>query len=303
MKPLKFILASILSVFCLAGCIGEDTSMCYGIRLQFEFPDHSRPPNEGAVFVFKANTDSLVDVFHLNNSQLQPGKRTICFLPSGEYSMVFWGGVDDVNYNYKRLSSTKSIFNSTKENLYVALATEDVPQHETSSILADLFHQEMKNISIPDKGAPLVYFDKIVKNTNTIKIDIVEKPEGSEIFDLEARVVARNWQYDFTNEILNTTTKIIYSPYTSELNEFVKKMEVSTLRLVPGRNQMLHIEEKTTGRIILSRKLVDLIMATGIYTESDLDDLDTFHIEIFFQDRVIIKVNGWLVSDSGQDIT
>lgn len=301
MKLLKQIVSSLSLAVLFSGCITEDISMCYGVKFHFTYHDHTDPPEEGTVFVFNSETGLLHTRFEFTAQQLKEGYQSQHYLIEGSYDFVFWSGieVDNPMYRYRGLED-----NLPKSELYISMVQKGntIEDLMMDKIMHTMSHQELKGVHVPFFGVETVHFDNVAKNNKNIDILISEKPTGVDISDIETQLRSSNWKLSLSNEKSSKEASITYHTYERSGTDTTLMSKHSVIRLTKDFDKTLLIKQKSADKVLLNRNLTDLILATGKYTEQDLFDLDTFLIEVFFQDRIYIKVNGWLVIDSDQEI-
>lgn len=306
----------VLSILLSYSCISDDYATCYGIRLFVNYPNDQERCDKLDIFVFD-HKGALFAKYEKNGRQVQPGISYLLQLPEGQYNVVVWGDVCD-KYSYiqdSNIPNHKDIqLISTENNLLSSdfwryRVTTELCQKGLDMLaeeLNPLFYASEYRVDLKPKETKSINLD-FVKNTNKLKLKISGLSDGVSYDNLDVGVIARNWQYHFTNSIPENTQEIRYQPYEKKVEASIINGEqsfvadLSVLRLIQGRTPLLYVKNGDTGDVLYQRNLVELLLNLP-YT--DLDKEDYFEIELDFRGPTIsIKINGWNVIDNNQDIS
>lgn len=279
--------------FLFYSCISDDYNSCFGIRLTIEAPLSSERAQKYNIFVFDTN-GKLVSSYEKTGRHVVEGVKYLLQLPQGSYHVVVWGDVKEryafdyigeKGYFLSDFSSHRVVTKLDADNFM--LASELAPVFHASEFSIELRPNEVKDVTM-----------RLIKNTNKLKVNISGLSSNVAYENLEVGVSAQNWQYHFDNSIPKDIEQINYLPYSSKVLENRYEAYLSVLRLIKGRNPLLYIKDKASGRVLLSKNLVELLLNLP-YT--DLDQEDFFEIDLDFKGTTVsIKVNGWVVHDTDQ---
>lgn len=280
--------------FLFNSCISDDYENCFGIRLNIEIPWSTEKAEQLNIFVFNSE-GKQVAYYEKAGRQVVQGIKYLLQLPEGVYHVVVWGDVKGryaFDYAAQELKKLESDFFSHR-----VVTKFDADNFMLTSELAPVFHGSEFFIELKANETKDITM-RLVKNTNKLKVNISGLSPNVAYENLEVGVSAQNWQYHFDNSIPDGIEPIVYLPYESTVFESKYEAHISVLRLVKGRNPLLYIKDKSSGRNLLSKNLVNLLLNLP-YT--NLDHEDFFEIDLDFRGPTVsIKVNGWVVHDTDQ---
>lgn len=280
--------------FLFSSCISDDYDSCFGIRLSVETPWSSERAKKLNIFVFDAE-GKLVSSYEKTDRQVAEGVKYLLQLPHGTYNLVVWGDVKE-RYTFKNIQQKELSHNSDFFSHRVVTKL-DADSFRLASELDPVFHASEFSIELQGNEVKDVTM-RLIKNTNKLKVNVSGLPSNAAYEKLEVGVSAQNWQYYFDNSIPKGIEQIIYTPYSSKVLENRYEANLSVLRLVKGRNPVLYIKDLNSGRILLSKNLVKLLLNLPY---ANLDQEDFFEIDLDFKGPTVsIKVNGWVVHDTDQ---
>lgn len=313
LKSTNLILISL--ILFLSSCISDDYDSCYGIRICVNYPNDQERCKTLDIYVFD-HQGSLFAKYEKIGRQVQPGVSYLIQVPEGRYSIVVWGDVNG-QYSYVKapLQKESQIVQSIAGNYLptsefwryrVVTDVRSKGSNILSEELTSLFHTSEYQVELKAKETKDINLN-LVKNTNKIQLKISGLPDGVSYENLDLGIIARNGQYHFNNSIPYNADEILYKPYLKmiqESSEDVGKSAIanlSILRLIKGRNPLLYIKDGETGSVLYQHNLVELLMSLPYV---DLDKEDYYEIDLDFRGPTVsIKINGWNVLDSNQDIS
>lgn len=306
---------TILLVFIalLSGCTKEDLSNCQTIHyLTFEYTK-----NRQGIDLFSSQVKVLniyvfdeegkyVKQFSDEGTHLSATSYAIPInLPAGKYTFVVWGGMkksyqisDKSNNSEQPLQPSVTCFDHSRLSLSTIDPNKDFPE--------DLYFGIARQVTINAKGSHTHI--QLVKNTNTIYFVIdglqnIRQNANNDYYDVICHMA--NGELRFDNSISLPEKLFQYTPAERIETENTLTFKIKALRLLTDMKSELILKNTTTGKEILNKNLIDLLLLSPeINNNEDLDINDEYHIALSIDTNLSIKItiNGYTVLDSDHDI-
>lgn len=244
--------------------------------------------------------------------------------PQGEYKVLVWGGLSDMNYNLPEMIAGETLY----DDVILTLSRGDEAS-ENNDLLSYLFHYNSDSIVVTD------YYNVIeaplVKNTNHFSILIQSDDNKLSEGDLGVVIRSDNGAIDYRNSIVNGGY-INYTPYEQYVTEvtntssdgeiLLSPMLVSylnTLRLMVDDDTSLTIIHTSTDDRLIDISLTQYLLLTSSYYGSGvtyqqeyLDRQDSYSL-IFFMESCDsslsgyicskLSINGWIIRFNEAELT
>ncbi|TFH94304.1 FimB/Mfa2 family fimbrial subunit [Porphyromonas levii] len=254
-------LGVIIVVFASLSCgkwIYDDMSECprgvyINVYTQTECANTPEYPAVGRLHVFAFNENNL-----FVSSELFEGvtlsKDFECLIPikePGLYSFVVWGGVDDKLFKLETLTPAKS----TKDELLLALNRHD--GIATNLAKKQVYVGETPAVRLELETNHFVHTKANVRElTNRINV-LVEDVDDAEKFEIE--LLSANTDYSVKGDIIKNSV-VEYPTEVKYPGEKTLTADFTTMKLESGRQNILVVKEKATGKEIFREDLVGVIL-------------------------------------------
>lgn len=257
-----------------------------------------------ALYVFDEEGNYITTIEDDGDALNDNNYRMRTNLEAGTYNFIVWGYQQPVD-----ISFTRSDY-SNFDRFFKYIETED---GSINTYLQPLWNANVSQMKIGNEGQQ--YDFSLTKNTNNIRVVLQQidgNPVNPDLFDFsiedENQYIQGSTNYP--------TGDITYYPYlkgqstvggneNGEDQITVAFAEMSTSRLMAGRNTRLKITRNDVESTVINIPLIDyLVMRSSIYASmSDQDYLDreNNYTLILFLDRnyqwitTTIIINGWTV--------
>ena len=304
----------------LGGCIKEDNSHCYpGVDIRFEYVRHNyggcrfgMEVEKVTVYIFDDKEIFVGSVSESASNLRQGNTLDIRNLQDNKkYTLLTWcGDIDDfiVGTDITRPGENGggglTVGESTLKDFRITMRS--IQQGANGGIVNDtpgpLFYGIKRNVQAdPDSRTEEVI--TLQKNSSTIKATVTASLSGgSKIAGdrYNIYIIGNNSIYDSSNDIPAGSVDIEYVAHYYDEREDKYLLEFDVLRIVEKHPLLFIIYDKTAGKVVLSKNIVNLILEHPDYNnQEEIDNEDLFELEFKLQDegsagvKVTIKVNGW----------
>ncbi len=266
-KYISFLRLAILLFCCLAGCdsvVYDDLSGCpQGVNFEFyrqtpceQSPYYPTEIRQLRIFAFDER-ERLVDVFSEKDIILSPEYRySVPFNRKGKFTFVAWGGSDLSTYVFSAFKKGST----SKQEMEVALRLEGKRVSSASGPLYIGF----SGISMVGKENSGTFYERVAFNMQeltyrihfTIKSTPNPFPTGENFI---IKIEDDNGVYDFSGKIAPCERFEYTADAVCDANG-VLKVDFILMKLEEGRNAIVSVINKTTGKAIYTANLVDDII-------------------------------------------
>lgn len=260
-KQSLLFLGVIIAAFALLSCekwIYDDMEECprgvyINVFSQTECAAASEYPAVGGLHVFAFDENNLFvssEVFE----GVTLAKDYECLMPlkkPGIYSFVVWGGVDQQSFDVKSLTPEKS----TKDELLLALNRHG--GIATNLAKKQVYVGETPAVRLELETNHFVHTKANVRElTNRINV-LVEDVDDVEKFEIE--LLSANTDYSVKGDIIKNSV-VEYPTEVKYPGEKTLTADFTTMKLESGRQNILAVKEKATGKEIFREDLVGVIL-------------------------------------------
>jgi hypothetical protein len=309
MKPIN--LVKIWGIFCLTsiglltqGCVADDLSVC-GISMYFKYTRNidgidkfSSSINKINLYVFDAD-GLFIEEYSEERDSLPPSFSIFLNLTPGVYDFIAWGNLGD-DYEYP-------VFEKGVTRLSeVQLSLRRDPENTVNNLPAPLYHGGIyrREIIATELQVSQTLSIDMIKDTKEIKVTAsglaMQDPTKASDLEYGCAITSINGDYRFDNSITGDA-RLQYIPQETVgtehqlISDFVIMRELSdrstASRLIVNRNSA---DDGGPAEELINVDLVPILLALA--QEQDLDLVDRFNIELFFDfthATVSINLPGW----------
>lgn len=286
----------------------------YDMNMQFT-DAFSQKVTSVEVYAFDASTGAFVKKFAESGSALaQAGYRMKVDLDPGTYEFIAWCGLENNNGHFVLNSS---VSHSTDLTCLMSRNEKDGIKVQDAN-LTPLFHGKI-GASLPDTEGEHVYTMPLIKDTNNVKVNIVNN-ENIDIkvsdFDVSMKDVNGSMAHDNS---LRDDEEITYLPWNTtgrssradDANISAVQSELATARLTTVTDPMISVKYCGTEIGGINLKNLALQFKSANYAsmgdQEYLDREDEYEVTIYLGNPDIeaegpwtaiqVVINGWHVMD------
>lgn len=305
------ILPALFLIAGLTSCIKEDRSECNpGVLLKYDYslnPDYTnlfgKEVGKVTVYVFDEN-GLYYDRFSDEGKHLTNDWEMLLPLPPGNYTTVTWGGPLGAMYRIGETNADETAFQSelkkgvTHISNFMLIAENN---EQTLTKLDALYHGKADVTSVfwPEEATTV----DLMKDTKLLTVTVKDKKVGQSRADAtdapyEVYCTGTNARYLADNSFGKKAETITNRPYNTYTTPGNAVSELDLMRLLIGRPFRLVVKDRSNGKTIFDRDLVEAMMATGEYnTQEDFDREMKYDVVINMNGDtdIVITINGWEV--------
>lgn len=278
--------------------------------------------NSVALFVFDPETGALIDTYTDSGEALrQPGYRMELDLDPGNYELIAWCGLED---NNDLFTLPESMTHRDHAHCRMARDYDEDGRATQSNWLPHLFHGRIiAEFPMLDEGEHQVTIP-LIKDTNNINLSmqhVAGQPLTSDMFTVT--MTEGNGHMAFDNALIDDEEIDFYPWHVADgsvdisgtkageedsptLNYF--KAELSTSRLIAGRDPRINITDNATGNVVYSIPIIQWALEfrsaqhAGMADQEYLDREDQYNVMLYLDNKeeggwiaASIYINGWRV--------
>ncbi|MEG1954610.1 MAG: FimB/Mfa2 family fimbrial subunit [Mucinivorans sp.] len=292
------------------GCVNEDNSECsVGPQVQYYYTlNREREDLFGqrvrkmAIYIFDKN-DLFYDSKLIDDpSQLRNNQPLTLDLPSGQYTLISWGGKID-SYEIGEMGAISSglyrgITKLSDFRLAAPSYLEPITNHTVVREPAELYHGRPTPITVSNQSQQVRI--PLLKNTHTINLSIsgLSFLAAAPTTILDFHSLGNNSLYKHDNTFGEPTKTIKYLPSTLTWQGDKLRSSVKVLRLMIGHPLTLVVSNKTDGTKYFNFDLLPYIMQSPAYqNQDDLDTEDEFNVDLTIGHdiQITMQINGWQI--------
>ena len=278
-----------------------------------------------SVRVYAFDEDNfLVKEYMENGPQIaDPGFAIDLDLPAGEYHLVAWCGID--NKDIEKQSFVASSGEGMRlQDLTCGLNTQSLNNTLYSdSHLQFLFYGNL-DISIEesdDKGGDLYYTMPLVKDTNHIRVMLVQlSGKDTDVDDFTFSIEDANGTMNYKNELIGNTN-VVYSPWSLSSAEMslensnglantisaVADIDISRMTVADEDKMNLSIRNAESGEMVANVPLIQYALLAKDYyefayghdmTPQEFLDRESEYTMTFFLDENLRWINSYIYINS-----
>lgn len=331
MRSVVMAVAAVTALTALQSCddnlIYDDLQPCerhyyvsYRFDMNMSYADaFAAKVNSVTLLVIDPETGTLIDTYSESGEALrQPGYRMEAYLPAGEYELIAWCGLEN---NDGLFTLPESVSHRDHAHCRMDRYYDENGRAVQNRWLPHLFHGKIMAV-FPDEDGDYEVTVPLIKDTNNINISMQHvsgQPLTSDMFTVV--MTEENGHMAFDNSLLKDE-EIDFSPWhvtdgnvdlsgtradeDPTLNYF--KAEISTSRLIAGRNPRINVTDNATGNVVYSIPIIQWALEfrsaqhAGMDDQEYLDREDEYNVMLYLDNKedggwlaASIYINGWRV--------
>ncbi|MEG1645641.1 MAG: FimB/Mfa2 family fimbrial subunit [Alistipes sp.] len=300
-------------------CIKEDVSNCGAdVQVQYYYTLNPQQVNlfeqkvqQMGIYIFDGE-GLYYDYRTINDPAQIRNNQPIRFkLPTGDYTLLSWGGTPDWYDSGERTEETpfqfglrKGVTRLSDFRLWIQWYKAGGEEHLIAKEPADLYHGQPTQIKVGNDRATATRIG-LIKNTHTINVLITgiefllpNYQPGQSLFDIYC--IGGNGRYQHDNTFDKSAETVKYLPSSNQFVDNQVIASIKVMRMISEEPFWLTVADKHSGEVYFKFDMMPYIMQLPAYmTQEDIDREDEFDIklQIGMDLSLVIWINGWKLID------